>query len=162
MAEGTLDRPAFVRLQRGRVWHTVRGCEFVGPDTETAEFAWCGASWPVRHDQRPERLASQIPVGGRICWRCVVEVNLFRNTVLGVAVEQRRPGVNDLGSPVTESDTDDDGVVDAEIVDDEWPCGVCGHPNLDHDVDTAQCTVTDDSPDAEWAECPCRGLQPEA
>ena len=82
----------------------------------------------------------------------------------------------------------DDGVVDAEIycgscdhvehigpctlvegnritepcdcyVTDEWPCGACGHPNLDHDCDDETCTVTNDDPRVEWAECPCRGLK---
>lgn len=40
---------------------------------------------------------------------------------------------------------------------DEWPC-ICGHPNLDHDVD-GHCTVTSDDPNVEWAECPCRGIE---
>lgn len=43
--------------------------------------------------------------------------------------------------------------------DDEWPCGGCGHPNLDHDCDDGTCTVTNDDPGVSWAECPCRGLK---
>lgn len=32
-----------VRLRRGRVWHISAGREYVGPDTDTTEVAWCGA-----------------------------------------------------------------------------------------------------------------------
>ena len=44
----------------------------------------------------------------------------------------------------------------------EWPCGSCGHPNLDHDYGDGTCTVTDDAFDAAAGEplgpCECRGL----
>lgn len=43
--------------------------------------------------------------------------------------------------------------------DNEWPCGGCGHPNLDHDCDDGTCTVTNDDPGVNWGTCPCRGLK---
>lgn len=45
----------------------------------------------------------------------------------------------------------------AAVEPDEWPCGGCGHPNLDHDCDDGTCTVTNDDPGVSWGTCPCRG-----
>ena len=47
-----------------------------------------------------------------------------------------------------------------EVGDAAWPCGNCGHANLDHDYDGGSCTVTSDDPGVEWAECPCPTLTP--
>lgn len=154
-----MDGPEFVRLHRGRVWHVRRPVlEFAGAEEDLIAAAWCGESWKVGGDQQPEQLTAHIPQGGRICWRCVVEVNSFRSVVLGVAATDRRPEISDAWPKLLDHHDDDDDVVDAEIVED-WPCSDCGHSNLDHDGDwLGPCTVTSDNPAVEWAECPCGGL----
>ena len=125
-----MDGPEFVRLHRGRVWHVRRPVvEFAGAEEDLIAAAWCGESWKVSGEQ-PERLTAQIPQGGRICWRCVVEVNSWRNVVLGVALTDRRPEIAEAWPKLL--DQHDDDVVDAEIVDDDW-CQDCGHALDDHD-----------------------------
>ena len=104
-----------VRMPRGRVWHLSRGREYVGPFTDTAELTWCDQ--PV---EAAERLAAQIPAGGRICWRCVVAANDYRNVVLGVALSDRRPEVVNAWPTLLDQHADAD-VVDVEIVDDCEP-----------------------------------------
>lgn len=189
--------PEFVRLFHGRLWHVARPrLEFAGAEEDAVGAAFCGESWPVRGDRRPEVLSAQIPDGGALCVRCVAEVNAYRNTVLGVGARDRRQAMRDLWPTLLDGYDD---VVDAEIVcgtcgqperectcsaeaptvtpepstgdlvglaaapdvgTDEWSCGSCGHPNLDHPGGT--CTVTNDAFDAAVGEplgpCECRGL----
>lgn len=161
----------FVRLFNGRLWHVARPVlAYAGAEESLIAAAFCGESWKVGGNQPPETLTVEIPNGARICTRCVAEVNAYRNQVLEVASTDRRPEIVAWWQTLLDGNVIDD-VIDAEIVedyddpaelpapgDDEWPCGRCGHSNLDHDCDDGTCTVTSDDPGTDWGECPCRGL----
>lgn len=149
-----MDGPEFVRLHRGRVWHVRRPVlEFAGAEEDLIAAAWCGESWKVGGDQQPEQLTAHIPQGGRICWRCVVEVNSFRSVVLGVAATDRRPEISDAWPKLLDHHDDDD-VVDAEIVEDAAGyCYECPHPLDMHGP--AGCREHDDS-DPLDGPCPCQ------
>lgn len=125
------------RLQRGRVWHVSAGREYVGPDTDTTEVSWCGEDLGATHG---ERLGAQIPHGGRICWRCVVAVNDYRKTVLGVALTDRRPEIVDAWPKLLDQHADDDVVA----ADEDPYCGECGHL-LDRHGPTSGCREHDDT-----------------
>lgn len=135
-----------VRMPRGRVWHV----------QASPAVTWCGTEID---DGPTEQLGAQIPHGARICWRCVVAVNDYRNVVLGVALTDRRPEIVDAWPTLLDQHADDDEPDLSAPGDDEWPCGRCGHANLDHDCDDGTCTVTNDDPGVDWGECPCRGLK---
>ncbi|MFT4295621.1 MAG: hypothetical protein QM582_09445 [Micropruina sp.] len=108
--------PEFVRLFHGRLWHVALArLPFAGAEEDIVAAAFCGESWPMHGERRPEVLVAQIPEGGALCTRCVAEVNAYRNCVLGVGTRDRRQAMRDLWPTLL----DYDDVVDAEVVEDD-------------------------------------------
>lgn len=129
--------PEFVRLYHGRQWHVARPVlDFAGAEEALIGAAWCGESWPERGSKQPERLTAAVPRGAMVCTRCVAEVHAYRRVVLGVALTDRRRAMADLWPTLAAA---------PDVGDAEWPCGSCGHPNLDHDCDDGTCTVSSDA-----------------
>lgn len=169
-----MPRPvSWFRRFRGKVWHV--------SFTDDA-LATCGKARPADAEYVGERA----PVNARVCGDCVsMALHLYALAQAAQMGDPRTPERGLIGVPLPEVG---DGVIDAEIycgscdhvehigpctlvegsritkpcdcyVTGEWPCGSCGHPNLDHDCDDGTCTVTNDNPGVSWGTCPCRGLK---
>lgn len=167
------------RIYRGKVWH-------VG---WAGDAAACGKE-PAGS---PEAVGERAPVNARVCPDCVPAVrHLYAVVFAAEQGDPRKPfdpwaaGEALIVDDVVDAEIvcGDCGQVDhegaclvgalrasfeaararREATGEEWPCGSCGHPNLDHDIDDQSCTVTDDAFDAVAGEplgpCDCRGLQP--
>lgn len=131
-----MTRPiTWYRLFRGKVWH-------VGFAQDAAA---CGSERPADAEMVGERA----PVNARACGDCVsMALHLYALAQAAQMGDPRTPERGLIGVPGVPLPEVDDGVIDAEI--DEWLC-VCGHSNLDHDVDDMQwCRAT--------GECLCPGL----
>lgn len=144
MRARAVSRPiTWWRLYRGKVWH-------VG---WAGDVAACGKE-PVAS---PEAVGERAPVNARACGDCITSVlhlaALANQAQLGDPRASERGLIGEAGAPLPE-------ITDADVAAlvDEWPCGSCGHPNLDHDIDDT-CTVNIGLPDvAGEPECPCRQL----
>lgn len=142
------------RWYRGRVWH-------VGFAQDAAA---CGSERPAD----AETVGERAPVNARVCGDCVTSaLHLHAMAQVGQMGDPR--GTYDPWAAGEElliaqgGVRAADGVVDAPIVAaDEWPCGSCGHSNLDHDYGDGTCTDADDAFDVAAGEslgpCECRGL----
>lgn len=163
------------RLYRGKVWHVGWAGDAAACGTEPGTTA--------------EYVGERAPVNARVCGDCVATaLHLYALAQAAQMGDPRTPERGLIGVPGAPLPEIDDGVVDAEIycgscdhvehigpctlvesnritkpcdcyVTGEWPCGSCGHPNLDHDCDDGTCTVTNDDPGVSWGTCPCRGLK---
>lgn len=147
-----MSRPvSWYRLFRGKVWH-------VGFAQDAAA---CGSERPAD----AETVGERAPVNARVCGDCVASaLHLYSMAEAGRMGDPRTPksepasdGLVHIsgGGPVSIS-----GVyyTAATRDPDEWPCGQCGHPNLDHDCDDGTCTIQDTDDDLSEDRCPCRGL----
>ena len=161
-----MPRPvSFYRWYRGKVWH-------VGFAQDAAA---CGSERPTD----AETVGERAPVNARACGDCAASVRHLYGLVLAAEAGDPRKPFDPWAAGEALMAAEDD-VVDAEIhcgscdhvehigpctlvegsritkpcdcyVTGEWPCGGCGHPNLDHDVDDMQwCRAT--------GECLCPGL----
>lgn len=155
-----MSRPiSWYRLFRGKVWH-------VGFAQDAAA---CGSERPAD----AETVGERAPVNARVCGDCASAVRHLYGLVLAAeAGDPRKPldpwaagealiAAEDILC-VTCGRPDHEGRLCAadDLV--EWPCGSCGHPNLDHDYGDGSCMVADDAFDAAAGEslgpCECRGL----
>lgn len=168
-----MPRPvSWFRWYRGRVWH-------VGFAQDAAA---CGSERPADAEMVGERA----PVNARVCGDCAAAVRHLYGLVLAAeAGDPRKPfdpwlagealvgaegGMTDAEASPERSTVDLVGALRGAMeaarerrlpdADDEWPCGSCGHPNLDHDYGDGSCTVVDDALDAAAGEplgpCECR------
>ena len=160
---------SWFRWYRGRVWH-------VGFAQDAAA---CGSERPAD----AETVGERAPANARVCGDCVAaSLHLYamaqagqmgdpRNATVSFTIEPDltgfKPAVETARQPV-DLVAALQASMDAarhrrglpRVGDDEWPCGNCGHANLDHDCDDGTCTVTNDDPGVDWAECPCPTLTP--
>lgn len=132
-----MSRPvSWYRLFRGKVWHA----------GFAQDAAACGSERPAD----AETVGERAPVNARVCGDCVASTlhlyALAQSAQMGDPRSGKRP--KDIPAEVTLP----------KVGDDEWPCGQCGHPNLDHDVDDGTCTVQDTDDDLSDDPCSCRGI----
>ena len=135
-----MPRPiSWYRLFGGKVWH-------VGFAQDAAA---CGSERPAD----AETVGERAPANARVCGDCVTAALHLYSLAQSAQMADPRcdKGANNIPPIAT---------LLPKVDDDEWPCGNCGHPNLDHDCDDGTCTVTNDDPAVEWAECPCPTLTP--
>jgi len=161
-----MSRPAsFYRWYRGKVWHL----------GWTDDAAACGSERP----QDAETVGERAPINARVCVDCVASaLHLYGLAASAQANDPRhvREPIealierSSLGTPEAKALR---ASVNPETVrriveaantlatrdPDEWPCGSCGHANVDHDCDDGTCCaygVTRESGREE--QCECRGL----
>jgi hypothetical protein len=130
-----MSRPvSWFRWYRGKVWH-------VGWSDDAAA---CGSVLPVD----AETVGERAPANARVCGDCVAAaLHLY---ALAQAAQMGDPRSN-KGANIIPA-----GATLPVIGDDEWPCGNCGHANLDHDCDDGTCVVT---VAITGDQCPCPGLK---
>ena len=166
------------RLWRGKVWHVGWAGDAAACGTEPGAWA--------------ERVGERAPVNARACGDCAASVRHLYGLVLAAEAGDPRKPFDPWAAGEALIATEggvraEDGVIDVPIVcgacgqpehegtcsavdlaaapevsTDEWSCGSCGHPNLDHDCDDGTCSVSSDAFDTIGFEslgpCECRGL----